>query len=75
MLATVRTALLSVRPGGILVRLCSDHGVPDRDVQCWKCERMLENVQKSNEEQFFCDCNENVVLPPSGKDHFEIFGW
>ena len=59
----------------MLVRLCSSHGKRDGDVQCWKCERVLENVHRSDEEQFFCDCNEKVVLPPSGKDHFEIFGW
>ena len=36
---------------------------------------MLKNVHKNTEEQFFCDCGEKVVLPPSGKDYFELFGW
>ena len=34
-----------------------------------------ECTQEYREEQFFCDCGEKVVLPPSGKDYFELFGW
>lgn len=76
MLAVVRSALLSTNRRHILVRqLCSHHGVLGSEVQCWKCERMLKNVHKDTEEQFFCDCGEKVVLPPSGKDYFELFGW
>lgn len=75
MLAIVRTALLSTSRRRIIVRLFSRQSVQDRDVQCWKCERMLKNVYENTEEQFFCDCSEKVVLPPSGKDHFEILGW
>ena len=75
MLAIVRTTALSAVHRHLMVRLLSHHGLQNADVQCWKCQRILKNVHESTSKQFFCDCSESVVLPPSGKDHFEILGW
>ena len=62
--------------------------IGDSPVLCWKCHRDLGEVshdegrERGSEEtgewevNFFCPCDEHVILPPSKRHtHFEIMNW
>ena len=62
--------------------------VEDSPAVCWKCHRELGEVSRNEgrgggseetgewEANFFCPCDEHVILPPSKRHtHFEIMSW
>lgn len=40
---------------------------------CWSCGKLIRLPEDSV--QFFCPCENRVVLPPTTDNYFEIMGW
>ena len=40
---------------------------------CWSCGKLIRLPE--NSVQFFCPCENRVVLPPTTDNYFEIMGW